>query len=245
MNGLKPNEQRAKIAISTIWVTLIITAIILTLNIVVAAVTVITLNSSEGYLSSPHPIVDIISYIGKFLGYLYLFTLLLCVISFIRWFRIAYHNLEVLTGECMYDNSWTVKGCLIPFLNLYRPYEMMKELYQKTDRYLFEKHFLTGEDDPYAERLRLRSVKRWWISVILFSTIFFLSVFLRFSTLSHNDWIFTYSLIISFIYFLNVIFIIFAGIQTIFIIRNYQKEETFIFNILQKENEHTHERTET
>ncbi len=49
------------------------------------------------------------------------------VIFFIRWFRRAYYNLNSRSGTS-HDEGWAAGSWFVPFLNLYRPVQIMNEI---------------------------------------------------------------------------------------------------------------------
>lgn len=56
-----------------------------------------------------------------------------CIVLFIFWFRRAYNNLN-LSGRAYtkYPEGWAAGAWFVPFLNLARPYIIMKEIWEKT-----------------------------------------------------------------------------------------------------------------
>lgn len=59
---------------------------------------------------------------------------LLSAVAFMRWMRRAYYNLAALGIGVEYDDSWAVTGWIVPFVSLYRPYTIMREIWQRTQR---------------------------------------------------------------------------------------------------------------
>jgi predicted nucleic acid-binding Zn ribbon protein len=60
-------------------------------------------------------------------------VLILCIVLFILWFRRAYNNLN-RSGRTatQFDEGWAAGSWFVPFLNLGRPYQIMKEIWEKT-----------------------------------------------------------------------------------------------------------------
>lgn len=55
-------------------------------------------------------------------------------ILFLTWMRRAYNNLPAFgMEEPKYSPGWAMWGFLVPFLNLIRPYQVMKELWRASD----------------------------------------------------------------------------------------------------------------
>ncbi len=60
---------------------------------------------------------------------------LICVVLFIMWFRRAYNNLSLSGREyTKYGEGWAAGAWFVPFLNLGRPYLIMQEIWEKTQR---------------------------------------------------------------------------------------------------------------
>ncbi len=56
---------------------------------------------------------------------------IITVITFLRWIYRTNKNLRALTGEPMtFTPGWAVGWFFIPFANLYKPYQVMKEIWQ-------------------------------------------------------------------------------------------------------------------
>jgi hypothetical protein len=62
-------------------------------------------------------------------------VLILCIVLFILWFRRAYNNLN-RSGRTVtqFDEGWAAGAWFVPFLNLGRPYQIMKEIWEKTQQ---------------------------------------------------------------------------------------------------------------
>lgn len=157
MEQLRSNVQRGKIAIIFIWIVIAINF----LSLLESQMINFGIVRLDTFSSSESNFYQILYYVVYTFPLLYLVALGVSATMFMRWFRRAYYNLGVLTGECVYDDSWAVKAWFVPFLNLYRPYKMMKELFEETDKYLFENYMLGG-NILYAERLKIDVLKWWW-----------------------------------------------------------------------------------
>ena len=64
---------------------------------------------------------------------------LISAVTFIQWFRRAYANLHTVSNNLMYSEGWAAGAWFIPILNLFRPFQIMKDLYLKTNSYLSSK----------------------------------------------------------------------------------------------------------
>lgn len=52
-----------------------------------------------------------------------------CAITFCLWFHHAYRNVGCLGGIPTYSPGWAAGSFFVPFLNLYRPYQIAKEIW--------------------------------------------------------------------------------------------------------------------
>ncbi|MBC6698979.1 DUF4328 domain-containing protein [Hymenobacter puniceus] len=59
---------------------------------------------------------------------------ILSAVAFIRWMRRAYYNLTAVGIVVEYDDSWAVSGWIVPIISLSRPYTIMREIWQRTQR---------------------------------------------------------------------------------------------------------------
>ncbi len=100
--------------------------------------------------------------IQRIAGLLSIGSFIALAVFFIRWFRRAYYNLHNLPGAyASLEEGWAAGAWFIPFLNLVRPYQIMKEIWEGTQQFL-------------AHRMTPRSsalVNSWW-AIYLGTNIF-------------------------------------------------------------------------
>jgi hypothetical protein len=132
MNKIRPNEQRAKNAITLIY-------IILSLEII---------SFISGFLQ--FGLLQTIAQGGEIsdkaaeandsreqiIGFIYLAAYIVSAVMFIQWFRRAYFNLHQKVNFLSHSEGWAAGAWFVPFICLYRPYQIMKELFQETDNLL-------------------------------------------------------------------------------------------------------------
>ncbi|MGB5988957.1 MAG: DUF4328 domain-containing protein [Marinifilaceae bacterium] len=94
-----------------------------------------------------------------------IFLFIVSSIMFLLWFRRSYNNLHTRLNILKYGNLWATGSWFIPFLNLYRPYEIMREIYTVTKRVLVE------HDIENVPKLSSRIIGIWW-GLLLFSGFF-------------------------------------------------------------------------
>lgn len=140
-------------------------------------------------------------------------------IVFMQWFRRAYYNLHQKTNDLAYTDGWAVASWLIPIVNLYRPFVIMKELYIKTEKILEEQHFIT------FRKTNTTILTIWWVIYVVNTIIGWVSFFYVFFMYNGGSIEMFYKLV----QVNHIIFIIFTVIH-LKIIRDY----SIIENLLQK-----------
>lgn len=160
MDELRPNGQRAKNAILLIW-------IIIAINIVAIISKFLQYNllqtiSNGGYVSPDEANAN--DNTERIIAVIYLIVYSTSGIVFIQWFRRAYYNLHLKVNYLSHGEGWAAGSWFTPFVNLYRPLEIMKELYNETKSYLTEKGI--NVDKNFTTGL----LNLWWI-LWLFSNI--------------------------------------------------------------------------
>ncbi len=94
----------------------------------------------------------------------YMVGYIVSVVMFIRWFRRAYYNLHTQTRGLSFEEGWAAGCWFVPILNLFRPYQIMKELYVVTQK------LLAGQlEVPRSANLTIVNV--WWTLWIISNII--------------------------------------------------------------------------
>jgi len=160
MESLKPNGQRAKNAITLIWIVL--------------AVEIISLIS--GYFQ--YDLLQTVANGGEILtetatandtreqmiGIIYLIVYFISAVTFIQWFRRAYFNLHQKVAYLAHTEGWAAGGWFVPIVSLYRPFQIMKELYQETKELLIKKGINVNSNFT-------TSSLGWWWTLWIINTI--------------------------------------------------------------------------
>jgi len=128
MIRLKPNEDRAKFAIGLIWVVLILD--ILSLISGYLQYDLLQTFASGGEISNET--IESNDSREQIIGLFYLIAFIISAVTFILWFRRAYFNLHQKINYLSHSEGWAAGSWFVPFISLYRPYQIMKELYQET-----------------------------------------------------------------------------------------------------------------
>lgn len=87
---------------------------------------------------------------------IYLVVYIISTVTFIMWFRRAYFNLHLKAKNLLFTEGWAAGSWFVPIINLYRPYQIMKELYEKTDQILSE------QLGNYEEKKGTTIIGVWW-----------------------------------------------------------------------------------
>ena len=127
---LRPNEARAKYAIVMLFV-------ILFLDVVSGYSSYLQLgllNDLNEGIFVPDDVLTTNDLRELIIGVLYSIAMLVSAVFFIQWFRRAYYNLQVRTGNCEHGEGWAAGSWFVPIISLFRPLHIMKEMDTKTSR---------------------------------------------------------------------------------------------------------------
>lgn len=149
MNPLKNNTQRAKAVIIIFWVMLVVNLLTMVSNFMQINLlqSISTGNVDEDAANTNDMRVRILAIAT-------LVVIVCTTVFFILWFRRAYNNLHLTQTENLkYTEGWAAGAWFVPFLNLYRPYEIMVEIWNKTQE--ATKNLLSSK--------RSTIVGWWWV----------------------------------------------------------------------------------
>lgn len=208
---MKPNEQRAKTAIILIIVVMIFSVISLfsdSLEYGLLTSSEITSEAAESN-DTRQRIIAIFSLIAYIIS----------IVTFISWFRRAYYNLHSKINNLDNSEAAAAYSWFIPIVNLYKPQNIMKEIFEETEL------FLEQNIEKYNTPTNISKVQLWWtfwIVVNILSNIQF-RMSLNADTIDEliNSNIF--SMVVT-------ILSIPLAIVTINVIKEYSKIETLFFN---------------
>lgn len=161
MEPLKPNAGRAKTAIVLLW-------IVMALDLIDAIFgymkyQLLQTAAYGDYLNEEEITANDI--LEALLGLVYMVAFIISIVMFIRWFRRAYYNLHLKTEYLKYSEGWAAGAWFVPVLSLFRPYEIMKELYVETDCILVERA------ENYTSKNNNTIIGFWWALWIISSFI--------------------------------------------------------------------------
>ena len=90
------------------------------------------------------------------IGIIQIIVFVVSAITFIQWFRRAYFNLHLRVNRLSHSEGWAAGCWFMPIVNLFRPYQIMKELFQETQL------FLKRNEVHTSEHLAMPSLGLWW-----------------------------------------------------------------------------------
>jgi hypothetical protein len=135
MEQLRPNGQRAKNAITLIWIVLALEIVALISEYFQYDLLQTVANGGEISVEE----ADANDIREQIISIVYLIVFIISALTFIQWFRRAYFNLHLKVNHLEQTEGWAAGSWFVPFVNLYRPYQIMKELYVETKNILVKK----------------------------------------------------------------------------------------------------------
>lgn len=169
MNPLKNNENRAKNALSLLWIIFIMYFVLIFSDILQT----LMLNDIKSGITVSMEKVQLNDLRQLIVSYLYLAIFIISAITFILWFRRAYYNLHQKVTYLNYSEGWAAGAWFVPVVFLFYPLQIMKELYYETHE-LLEKNQI----QPKAKNNQLLIGCWWalWIIVELLSRYEFIKM---------------------------------------------------------------------
>lgn len=152
MYNLRPNKERATNAVRLLQVMIAVEAIALISTGFEYSLLQTMANGGE-YTIEQAEANDLRQMI---IGLLLVGTYIVCAVVFIQWFRRAYYNLHIVFSDLSNGEGWAAGAWFVPIANLYMPYQIMKELYKKTDL------ALRHNSEGYQSTMNIAIVGWWW-----------------------------------------------------------------------------------
>ncbi len=156
---LRPNAQRAKNAITLIWIVLLTQMLSLGSSIMQYDL----LSDMSGMEMPDEETISANDTREMVTGLLAMAAYIVSAVFFIQWFRRAYFNLHLRSHNLRYPEGWAAGSWFVPILNWFRPYQIMRELCERTASYLQEKS-LPHQAVPYG-------LVGWWWAVWVISAV--------------------------------------------------------------------------
>jgi len=152
MENLRPNEKRAKNAILLIWIVLAMEVISLVSGYF--QYDLLKTVANGGFISAEEATSNDTR--ERIIGIVHMIIYITSAVTFIQWFRRAYYNLHLRASYLLHSEGWSAGCWFVPIICLYRPYQIMKELYQET------KFILTKKGLSFENTFTTRSLGWWW-----------------------------------------------------------------------------------
>ncbi len=170
MENLKPNGQRSKNAITLIWFVLAMEFI----TLVSGYFQYRLLQSVASGESVSMETANANDLREQIIAILYVIVYIISAVTFIQWFRRAYFNLHQKVNHLKQPEGWAAGSWFVPILCWFKPYQIMKELYEET------KELLKNKGLNISTNLTSSALGWWW-------TLFLINSFL-------GQFIFRYSM---------------------------------------------------
>ena len=220
MTKLKPNEQQAKAVIITLWTVLAL--YIASLISAILQYNLFQTIASGGYVSEQVAKANDIR-----VGIVALFLLIsyiVLAITFLMWFRRAYYNLHQKVSSLSHSVGWAVGCWFVPLMNLYRPFQIMKEMYDETQK------LINGRELSKRVDYTTTYVGWWWTFWIITGILNGIAWRFERNAFTINDFIAvtTFDIVI---YATSIILTLFA----IKVVRDYSKVEPLLNEIKDEE----------
>jgi len=126
---IRPNKQRAKIAQILIW-SVMLFDIISGISSYLQYNLLTSLQNGETFSDD---ILNANDTREQIVGILYIVIFIASAVTFIQWFRRAYYNLNLRTN-CDHTDGWAAGSWFVPIISLFRPYQIMKEMWIETSK---------------------------------------------------------------------------------------------------------------
>lgn len=157
INKVRSNESRAKYAELMIWIVLLFEMGSLVSDYFQYKLLTVVKNGggiSDSMANSNDTRQQII-------GVLYLCVFVISAFTFINWFRRGYYNLHQRISYAERTESWALGCWFVPVICLYRPYKIMKEMWDEST------NLLTNKSDYSSQS---SSIIGWWWSLWIISS---------------------------------------------------------------------------
>jgi hypothetical protein len=219
---LRNNEQRAKTAIIFIW---IVTAF----EIISSISSFMQYNllqtvANGGYITDEAATANDAR--EQIIGIVTFIAYVISGTTFILWFRRAYYNLHQKVNHLSYSDGWATGSWFVPIICLYRPYQIMKELYMQTKGLLMNRNL--------SDKVRYDTTYLgWWWTLWIIAA--FIGNFIFRYTLKDTDTI-DELITLTIAQMISSILEIPLAIITAKIIRDYSTVEPALFEIVDNDN---------
>lgn len=149
--GLKNNKERAEIAITLIWIVLVLEIV----SIISGYFQFELLDTAANGGEITTERAELNDLREQLVAIIYLIVFGTSAVTFIHWFRRAYFNLHLVVNDLSQSEGWAAGSWFVPIISLYRPFKIMQELYEKTKNHL-------AQNSVEVEKLTTKYLGTWW-----------------------------------------------------------------------------------
>lgn len=152
METLKPNARRAQNAITLIWIVMALDIA----SLISGAMQYNLLTDARNGVAITGSAAEANDWRERIVAFASLIAMVVSAVTFIQWFRRAYFNLHQKINDLQQPENQAATSWFIPFVNLGRPYSIMKEMYDSSRR------FLETSGAVMTSQLSTGKLKAWW-----------------------------------------------------------------------------------
>ncbi|MDP4206262.1 MAG: DUF4328 domain-containing protein, partial [Bacteroidota bacterium] len=124
---IRRNDRRAKSTILFLWIIFSLSIFLLIFELQYHKHLRSAIETGEGLTSNQLMLSEMLVYGFTLLVHI---TELVLGILFISWFRRLYYNLHLIFNQLSYKEGWAAGCWFVPVLCFFRPYVIMKEIWQ-------------------------------------------------------------------------------------------------------------------
>jgi len=214
---LRDNDQRARQAMSIFW-------IIAGISFIALLATLYEVRMFQQAMVADNAVTkeqaEYNDFIQGNIALLSLGSIIVSAVLFIRWLRRAYWNAAKLKPQ-QYPNHMAAWAFFIPFLNLYRPYQITRDTVETMQNYL-DHHM------PNYQKTKINTLLILWWGLFIGANIVSNIAFQRSITASSPQALYE----ISFLDMTGALLNLAGALATIFMIRAVAREERLLAKII-------------
>lgn len=155
---MRPNTLRAQTAENLIWMVMVFALLAMASDFMELNLlrNIENVSPEEATASDSRQLMIVI---------IFSIAYLISGIYFIRWFRRAYYNQQVKFTSMKYTNGWAAGSWFIPIFNLFRPYQMIQEMFNNAY------NALEYDSSDRKVIFNNRLLGFWWFMWVAFSIL--------------------------------------------------------------------------
>lgn len=158
-SNIRPNTQRAKAAQILIWSVMALNVV----SIISSYMQYNLLTAFQNGVIITDEAANSNDFREQMVSIIYLIVFIVSIVTFIQWFRRAYYNLSQRT-TCAHSEGWAAGSWFVPIINWFRPYQIMKEMWDKTTG------LITSNSEENIKK-GSTSIIGWWWALWIFSNV--------------------------------------------------------------------------